>query len=89
MFYFVVQVIKVRRDKIDQLENEFLELERQIAFEQAEILRITELEKEVVASYEPNIRDLETDVSRDEAEEAQIVSKMTTKRALFIEQEYM
>lgn len=50
-----------------------------MALEQAEIDTITENEKQLVASYEPNIRELENDVANDEAEVERIVSKKTTK----------
>ncbi|XP_055321130.1 uncharacterized protein LOC129577678 [Sitodiplosis mosellana] len=66
------KAMNAQRKKLQQLEKELDELDRQVAAEQAEIDAITEDEQKWATTYESSIREVEMEMIKDEAEIAQI-----------------
>ena len=85
IFHFVGQAIYAKRKELEQLEKELEEVDRQLAEEQAEIDNIAEEEREMIKVYQSNIREMDLESLRYEAETAEIVSKSTKQMIPFIE----
>lgn len=88
-FHFVGQVIKAKSEELKQLEGEVEELDRQLTEEQAAIDNIAEEERETITVYQSNIRAIDLETLRYEAETAEIVSKSIKQMIPFIESSKM